>query len=206
MALVWLVAWLLFGMPHPQMFVIVWNIWGITLTAVIVFDAAWVTDWWHERRHSLASRARLVRTLRFLQHFVEMAVAMVLGMVVLQLVASFLDARGIDVLSSPQPWLIAMSVCMAVPMVAWMRVRGHSWERGAEMAGAMIVPAVVCIALCAIELISSMTMLGLGHELMWIAMLALMLWRWTDYAHHVHGVQTTRIVPYIARRPLTSAR
>lgn len=29
---------------------------------------------------------------------------------------------------------------MTVPMVLWMRHRGHSWERGGEMAAAMNLP------------------------------------------------------------------
>ena len=69
---------------------------------------------------------------------------------------------------------------MTVSMAAWMCHRGHGWKRVAEMAGAMVLPAIVAIALfesglvgagpvCPIECMGSLlTMLGVmllrAHE------------------------------------------
>jgi hypothetical protein len=36
---------------------------------------------------------------------------------------------------------------MTLPMVLRMRHRGHSWERGGEMAAAMVVPALALLVL-----------------------------------------------------------
>ncbi len=40
-----------------------------------------------------------------------------------------------------------MALTMTVPMVAWMRYRGHGWRPCLEMAAAMFVPTFVAIAL-----------------------------------------------------------
>jgi hypothetical protein len=103
-------------------------------------------------------------------------------------------------LGPPETRWLAMSLFMAAPMAAWMAVRGHGWERNGEMAATMVAPAVLCVGLELAGLISVATMRSLGHELMWLAMLGLMLWRWTDYAHHMHrraALQTSSFV----RRP-----
>jgi hypothetical protein len=109
-----------------------------------------------------------------------MGVAMVAGMYVMGMAAGWLGG--------PETRWLSMSLFMAAPMVAWMRVRGHGWERCAEMAAAMVVPAVFVIALHLAGLFSVATMRGIGHDLMWLAMLSLMLWRWQDYTHHSHGL------------------
>jgi hypothetical protein len=48
---------------------------------------------------------------------------------------------------SPALMLFAMAVTMTVPMVAWMRYRGHGWRPTGEMAASMFVPAFVAMAL-----------------------------------------------------------
>jgi hypothetical protein len=176
MTLIWLILWFIFGMPRPQMFTTRWDIWGITLAVVVVADSAWLRDWLHEGSHVIVTSGRLGRALRFLQHFVEMGLAMVLGMFALGPVSAALH------LDSPVIYLLAMALFMTIPMVAWMRIRGHEWEMGAEMAGAMFVPTFLVITLGAIGILPAMAMLSLGHELMWFAMLGVMLFRWTPYA------------------------
>jgi flagellar biosynthetic protein FliP len=83
---------------------------------------------------------------RFAHHFFEMVIVMMLGMVVLG--AAF-GAFHRLVLGSgyADAWrdhvglaAFAMAFNMTVPMVLWMRYRGHSWERGGEMALAMNLP------------------------------------------------------------------
>ena len=36
---------------------------------------------------------------------------------------------------------------MTLPMAAWMRHRGHNWERVWEMVGAMVLPAAIALGL-----------------------------------------------------------
>ena len=71
----------------------------------------------------------------FVRHYLEMVVAMVLGMAVLGLPAGIaLDALGMSSSElrndAPALMLFGMAVTMTVPMVGWMRYRGHDWRAG----------------------------------------------------------------------------
>jgi hypothetical protein len=82
--------------------------------------------------------------------------------------------------------LLGMAFTMTVPMVAWMRYRGHSWARGWEMAAAMFAPSVAAIVLLwagAVE--DSDALLMIQHIAMLPAMLAVMLLRVGEYTRHV---------------------
>jgi nitrogen fixation protein FixH len=130
-----------------------------------------------------AKRASLRSTVRFLVHFGEMALAMLLGMVVLGIVSSaILVPRGFHLSRFPEVYTLAMAFTMTVPMVLWMWIRGHCWRHSAEMTAAMFVPAAVCIGVCSLGLLPRTTMLSWYHLLMWVAMLGIMLYRWSDYA------------------------
>ena len=131
---------------------------------------------------------RGTRTGRFVRHLLEMTVAMVLGMVVLG--AAFGEIHllvfgsGFD-----QAWhrhveltAFAMAFNMTLPMVAWMRHRGHSWRSSAEMAAAMFAPAIPVIALLRSEVIAFAAVCGLYCAVIMAAMLALMLYRRSEYA------------------------
>jgi hypothetical protein len=76
----------------------------------------------------------------------------------------------------------AMGFNMTVPMVLWMRYRGHSWERGGEMAIAMNVPVLPLLVLYAFDAIPSEAVLGLQMMLMLPAMLGVMLYRKEEYS------------------------
>jgi hypothetical protein len=131
---------------------------------------------------------RIRQTLRFLLHFGEMVLAMMVGMAVFAVVnGMLLIPRGFVYLSSsmyPQAYAMAMAVSMTVAMVAWMFIRKHPWRLSAEMAGAMLVPTVLLIAICWIAHLPSDVLLTGTHILMLPAMLAVMLYRWRDYASH----------------------
>jgi hypothetical protein len=133
---------------------------------------------------SQPSRGR--QTLRFLRHFGEMVLAMLLGMGVLDVVnGAILVPMGLAyLLGSPEVSALAMAVAMTVPMVAWMRIRKHAWRLNAEMAGAMIVPTVLLIAVSALGLLPRTSLMLGTHLLMLPAMLAVMLARWRDYTCH----------------------
>src|SRR5689334_7474660 len=80
--------------------------------------------------------SRGVQTLRFVRHFGEMVVAMLVGMVAFEVLnAALLTPLGLGALfDSPEAGALAMAGAMTVPMVAWMRIRGHAWRPTAEMA------------------------------------------------------------------------
>jgi energy-converting hydrogenase Eha subunit A len=117
-----------------------------------------------------------------------MFLAMMLGMGIFGVVNSaILIPLGFVYLSArvfPEAYAAAMAVAMTVPMVAWMRVRKHAWRLSAEMAGAMIVPTVVLIAICLIGLLPHTVVVPGTHLLMVPAMLGAMLSRWRDYTCH----------------------
>ena len=99
---------------------------------------------------SAAPRHTPVRT--FTRHYVEMLVAMVLGMVVLGgALAVPLQLAGVDVANwdrnAPALLLLGMAFTMTVPMVAWMRHRGHGWPPAADMTAAMFLPSFAAVGL-----------------------------------------------------------
>ena len=135
------------------------------------------------------------RTRRFLRHFFEMLLVMMLGMCVLGaafgafhelafgsgFAAAWRDHVGLAA--------FAMAFNMTVPMVLWMRYRGHSWERSGEMAAAMNLPVLPLLVLYGFDVIPARGVLGGQMMLMIPAMLAAMLYRKEEYSapHTVHG-------------------
>jgi hypothetical protein len=129
----------------------------------------------------------------FVRHYVEMLVAMVLGMVILGTPATFaLSAAGTSMSELhndlPALMLFGMAVTMTVPMVAWMRYRGHGWPASAEMSASMFVPAFGVIALLWGGLVEDIGALMLiEHVAMLPSMLVAMLLRREEYSGGVHG-------------------
>ncbi|HEX6026948.1 MAG TPA: hypothetical protein VFZ00_33430 [Solirubrobacter sp.] len=131
--------------------------------------------------------------LNFTRHYVEMVIAMAAGMLLLGLPGEIL-LRAIGSSTNelqdeaPALALLAMAVIMTVPMVAWMRFRGHAWRPCHEMAASMFLPTFGVIALLATGLVTDfMTLMSLEHVLMLPAMLVAMLLRYDEYAgSHAH--------------------
>ena len=129
----------------------------------------------------------------FVRHYVEMLVAMVLGMVVLGTPATFaLSAAGTSMSELhndlPALMLFGMAVTMTVPMVTWMRYRGHGWPASAEMSASMFVPAFGVIALLWGGLVEDIGALMLiEHVAMLPGMLVAMLLRREEYSGGVYG-------------------
>lgn len=118
---------------------------------------------------------------RFVRHYLEMVVAMLAGMAALGAVSSLVidlpDRTGIR--------LVEMVVWMTVPMVAWMRFRGHGWRVCNEMAAAMLVPAAGALALLGTGAVTDADGLVMfEHTAMFPAMLLVMLLRRDEYAGH----------------------
>lgn len=78
--------------------------------------------------------------------------------------------------------VFAMTFNMTVPMVAWMHHRGHSWERGGEMAAAMFVLALALLVLFWLGFISAHVVLPLEMALMIPSMVLVMLYRIDEYS------------------------
>ena len=121
-------------------------------------------------------------TGRFVRHYVEMLVAMFAGMFVLGLPVEALGG-GIDPIELELLW---MALIMSVPMVAWMRYRGHGWAPAWEMTAAMFVPSFAAIALLWAGIIEGgHTPMMIQHVAMFPAMLAVMLLRRSEYTGHI---------------------
>ena len=130
-------------------------------------------------------------TRHFIRHYVEMIAAMFLGMVILgvpgELALQALGS-GTSELRADAPALVflGMAVTMTVPMVAWMRYRGHDWRPCSEMSAAMFLPTFAAIGLMGAGVLGFSSAMGLEHIVMFPAMLAAMLLRPSEYTGHAH--------------------
>jgi hypothetical protein len=114
---------------------------------------------------------------RFVLHFVEMCVAMLAGMLV------FMAVPGVMALPSVLHQL-GMAVAMTVPMVGWMRIRGHGWRHGIEMSIGMLVPWAAVLILVGLGADRALPWLTRADgAAMLLGMLAVMLLRPGHSAH-----------------------
>jgi hypothetical protein len=134
-------------------------------------------------------------TRHFIRHYLEMVAAMFLGMGVLWMPA-LMGLRAAGVSSSelradaPAPMLLGMGIAMTIPMVGWMRYRGHGWRPSNEMAAAMLVPTAGVIALLGAGLVTGIgTLLTIEHVVMLPSMLVVMLLRREEYSGTSHSWQ-----------------
>jgi hypothetical protein len=131
-------------------------------------------------------------TRHFIRHYVEMLVAMFVGMFALGMPAvAGLGALGMSSAElradAPALLLLGMGVTMTIPMVAWMRYRGHGWAASNEMAASMLIPTAGVIALLGAGLVTeSGTLLAIEHVVMLPSMLVAMLLRREEYTHGGH--------------------
>ena len=127
---------------------------------------------------------------RFFLHYVEMVAAMFIGMFALSKPADWLfSALGVSTSSQhPAMMLFSMGVTMTVPMVAWMRLRGHAWRPTNEMAASMLVPTFAAMALAGTGVMHGGPLMIIEHVAMLASMLIAMLLRRHEYSGgHVHG-------------------
>jgi flagellar biosynthetic protein FliP len=134
----------------------------------------------------------------FARHYLEMVAAMLLGMIALGLpAAAALTAAGSSWSElredAPALALLLMAFSMTVPMVGWMRHRGHAWRPCADMSAAMLGPTLAVIALLAAGLVTDVGILmTVEHVVMLPSMLAVMLLRRDEYSgHHHHPREVT---------------
>ena len=148
---------------------------------------------------------------RLIQHYLEMVIAMFAGMMAWGWLSAMLFGQGgamgmhaSEVIDAEQSvmsrigGITAMDLSMIIPMILWMRYRGHSWRHGAEMSAAMVVAA---LPVYAAELIwpgafGSMSAMW-SHGAMLLGMAVLMIAQRDMYAghDHPHTAQTTDATP-----------
>jgi hypothetical protein len=121
----------------------------------------------------------------FARHYVEMIVAMLAGMAALYALW-LLAAAG----RAESSWLhradvesVVMATAMVVPMVLWMRHRGHGATPIVEMSLAMYAGFAVLFPLLWSGAIGEMGLMVGGHVLMPVFMLVAMLARRREYSH-----------------------
>ena len=135
---------------------------------------------------------RLPGVGRFLLHFFEMCLPMCVGFAVGDLVYFW----AADLAGYPQPFrqlpelsLAVVTFNMTAPMLAWMRVRGMPARPTAEMAGAMVVLALLILVAGWLGVTAMSTLPWLAHGLMMPAMLVPMLLRPHLYSTHAMGTR-----------------
>jgi hypothetical protein len=121
--------------------------------------------------------------LRFARHFMEMAGAMLVGMVVLGRLESLLaSAVGHpDALAGATVSALSMAANMTAAVVVWMRLRGHRLLRIVEMVAGMNV-GFLAMAPQWIGATSHHTPMLAAHDLMFLGMLVAMLGRREHYS------------------------
>jgi hypothetical protein len=145
---------------------------------------------------------------KLIQHYVEMVIVMFAGMFAYMQVnmafaspATMAEHHGAMASAATAAGGVAsvwdragatamMELSMLVPMVLWMKFRGHSWRHGAEMSAAMVVPSIPFYAI-------DFTWPGIfggalslwSHGAMMLGMLALMVFQRETYMGHGAAVR-----------------
>ena len=126
---------------------------------------------------------------RFVLHFVEMCIAMFVGMAIFMVIPRVMEL--------PKPvHLLGMAVSMTVPMVGWMRICGHGWRHGIEMSIGMLLPWAVVLGLVALGAANVLPWLAQAADpAMFIGMLGVMLLRPGHYTHSACHTQEAESNP-----------
>jgi hypothetical protein len=127
----------------------------------------------------------------FARHYAEMVVVMFAGMFALMAPADWL--LGVFGTSSsdhhPTMMLVSMAATMTLPMIAWMRYRGHAWRVNLEMAASMVLPTLGALTLVWAGAASANSVMVPEHAGMLGCMLIAMLLRRDEYSSHRHHAQ-----------------
>lgn len=133
-----------------------------------------------------------VRAGAFLLHFFEMCLAMCIGGIPL-IVLFFWGAAqlGYPALFQQSPaWsVVEIGFILALPMLTWMRFRGHAWRPTWEMASTTIVLGLLLVALNWLGLLPKSSLFEWMRGLACPVMLVPMLFRLDLYTGHHAGHQ-----------------
>ena len=140
--------------------------------------------------HGRAPRRMSPSTRHFVRHYVEMVIAMFVGMALLGFPVDWaMDRLGAN---ADAFMFLGMATTMTVGMVAWMVYRGHGWRANAEMSAAMFVPTFAVIGVLSAGLLTSIgALMVIEHVAMLLAMAGVMLLRPAEYIHHHGHAQVT---------------
>lgn len=116
--------------------------------------------------------------LLFARHALEMVIAMVVGMIVLEPVWSF---AWPELSENTTAQVLVMATNMSLGMAVWMRIRGHGLPAIAEMSTTMYLPFLVLLPFHWAGALPAMALMTAGHLLMVPAMLVAMLRRRHEY-------------------------
>jgi flagellar biosynthetic protein FliP len=116
----------------------------------------------------------------FVRHYLEMVVAMFIGMFALGGLAGLVWPA---MTTRADVGVMVMATNMSIGMAAWMRFRGHSWRGIAEMSASMYLPFAVLLVPYWAGMAGEGVLMTWGHLLMLPAMALAMLLRAADYAH-----------------------
>ena len=104
------------------------------------------------------------------------------------LLGGVLSAAGSSVedgrLGQPELFALGMVTSMSVPMVLWMRHRGHDLRNRVEMTAAMVAPALALIVCYRLHAVEAQSICPLACTAMIPAMVGAMLFRLDDYTGH----------------------
>jgi len=128
---------------------------------------------------------------RFLHHYLEMIVVMLVAMVILGGVVSlvFGVVGHSNILHYAGLRAFVMTANMTIGMTIWMRFRGHGWASTVEMDAAMVLPILLLIGPYWAGVLSAGALLASMHALMLPFMFVVMARRYNDYAqdHRSHS-------------------
>jgi flagellar biosynthetic protein FliP len=126
----------------------------------------------------------------FIQHLLEMTIAMFVGMFVLGMPAKMLfESLGWTALTENLVLrTLLMATYMSIGIAAWMRFRGCRWRTTLEMCLAMYVPFLIMYPPYFAGWASPTAVMVVGHVLMTPAMIMAMLFRLDEYTgtHRAH--------------------
>jgi len=124
----------------------------------------------------------------FARHYVEMAAVMGIGMFASAFVFMIILNLAVEndvtweeaLLDHPAQALLAVAIGMSLPMIPWMRHRGHSRKSAYEMAAVMGILAIPFFCLALFDVVKG-AQCGLYCAIGFAAMLGLMLYRRSEY-------------------------
>ena len=125
---------------------------------------------------------------RFARHYLEMAAVMGIGMFaaafVFMITLNLAVEDGVTweeaLLDYPVHALLAVAIGMSLPMIPWMRHRGHNRKSAYEMAAVMGILAIPFVCLALFDVVRG-AQCGLHCGIGYVAMLGLMLLRRDQY-------------------------
>lgn len=142
-----------------------------------------------ETTHVHQTQRLAAKAGRFLWHFVQMVLAMEVGMMIYhKLLWPLLAPTGFPGLIELYPligyWV--MVVFMVLGMIALMCYHRSTWRYCLDMTITMLTPLAVLTVLVLCHMLPIQTLYGIGDPVMFLAMAAYMVYRPHQHMHGIH--------------------